>query len=58
VIAESVSRYPTGGPDPLEQAWEVTNSGVYKSKYERFIALFNPDSTAGLAGSPTARTHR
>ncbi|WP_084080249.1 bifunctional DNA primase/polymerase [Edaphobacter aggregans] len=40
-IAASVSRYPVGGPDPLEAAWEVTNAGVYKSTYERFVALFN-----------------
>ncbi|HTF69701.1 MAG TPA: bifunctional DNA primase/polymerase [Edaphobacter sp.] len=40
-IAASVSRYPVGGPDPLEAAWEVTNAGVYESTYVRFVALFN-----------------
>ena len=40
-IAASISQYPVGGPDPLEAAWEVTKAGVYKSTYERFVALFN-----------------
>lgn len=40
-IAESISRYPVGGPDPLEAAWEVTNAGVYESTYERLVALFH-----------------
>ncbi|QEE28581.1 hypothetical protein FTW19_11580 [Terriglobus albidus] len=39
-IAASVSRYPVGGPDPLEAAWEVMNAGVYESTYARFVALF------------------
>jgi hypothetical protein len=38
-IAVSVSRYPLGGPDPLEQAWHATEGQSYKSSYERFVAL-------------------
>lgn len=39
-IAVSVSRYPAGGPDPLEQAWQATHSsGPYPSRYEEFCAL-------------------
>jgi hypothetical protein len=38
-IAASVSRYPVGGPDPLEQAWQSTCTGTYVNRYERFIAF-------------------
>lgn len=37
-IAESVSRYPSGGPDPLLAAWQASE-GQYPSKRERFLAL-------------------
>jgi hypothetical protein len=40
-IVASVCRYEMGGPDPLQQAWSATNAGVYKSTYDRFVALFN-----------------
>jgi len=38
-IALSVSRYPVGGPDPLEQAWAATEAQICSSNYERFVAL-------------------
>jgi hypothetical protein len=40
-IAASVCRYPKGGPDPLERAWQAIGGTVYKSKYDHFVALFN-----------------
>jgi len=38
-IAASVSRYPTGGPDPLEAAWQAVQATGTKSGYIGFIAL-------------------
>jgi hypothetical protein len=38
-IAESVGRYPAGGPDPLEAAWEAVGEAATTSRYERFLAL-------------------
>jgi hypothetical protein len=38
-IAASVGRYPVGGPDPLETAWQATQEENYPSRYERFLAL-------------------
>jgi hypothetical protein len=38
-IAASVSRYPVGGPDPLETAWRVIQEKTYPSRYEQFFAL-------------------
>jgi len=38
-IAASVSRYPTGGPDPLEQAWKEVQAETHESRYARFASL-------------------
>lgn len=38
-IANSVARYPAGGPDPLEQAWQATRADDAQTNYERFLAL-------------------
>jgi hypothetical protein len=38
-IAASVSRYPTGGPDPLETAWQAVRAAGTTSGYDGFIAL-------------------
>ena len=38
-IAVSVSRYPVGGPDPLETAWQAIQGETYPSNYELFLAL-------------------
>jgi len=38
-IAASVSRYAPGGPDPLEQAWQVIQGEAHQSRYELFLAL-------------------
>ena len=38
-IAASVARYPIGGPDPLEVAWQQVQGEKYQSTYERFLAL-------------------
>lgn len=38
-IAASVSRYPPGGLDPLEQAWQAIQGETFPSRYERFLAL-------------------
>lgn len=39
-IAASVARYPIGGPDPLELAWQAANAGApYPSRYEEFLSL-------------------
>ena len=38
-IALSVSRYPVGGPDPLETAWQAIHKEACQSNYERFVAL-------------------
>jgi hypothetical protein len=38
-IVTSVSRYPPGGPDPLERAWQVIQAEIYPSNYEKFLAL-------------------
>jgi len=38
-IALSVSRYPVGGRDPLEQAWAAAQAQICSSNYERFVAL-------------------
>jgi hypothetical protein len=37
-IAQSVSRYAPGGPDPLVRAW-YASAGEYSSNYQRFLAL-------------------
>ncbi len=39
MIAASVSRYPAGGPDPLEEAWQAIQERSYRSRYDLFIAL-------------------
>ncbi len=38
-IAASAARYPLGGPDPLEIAWQATQDVTYLSKYARVVAL-------------------
>jgi hypothetical protein len=38
-IAASVARYPAGGPDPLESAWEATQGKAYSSNEARFLGL-------------------
>lgn len=38
-IAESVARYPVGGPDPLETAWAAVLKETHTRGYEQFIAL-------------------
>jgi hypothetical protein len=38
-IAASVAKYPPGGPDPLESAWQVSSSVAFPSKYARFLGL-------------------
>jgi hypothetical protein len=38
-IAASAARYPAGGPDPLEQAWQAVQRETHKSSYEEFVAL-------------------
>lgn len=38
-IAASVARYPIGGPDPLEVAWQQVHGETFSSNYERFLAL-------------------
>lgn len=38
-IAMSVVRYPVGGPDPLETAWQAMNGTAYTSQFEKFVAL-------------------
>lgn len=38
-IAASVARYPVGGPDPLEAAWNVVSALGTVSGYSGFIAL-------------------
>jgi hypothetical protein len=38
-IASSVARYPAGGLDPLESAWEAVRKERYPARYEWFLAL-------------------
>jgi hypothetical protein len=38
-IAASVARYPTGGPDPLEIAWEKVKTEEHATTYAKFMAL-------------------
>jgi len=38
MIAASIARYPVGGPDPLQVAWQASE-GEYGSNYDRFLAL-------------------
>jgi hypothetical protein len=39
-IAASVARYPVGGPDPLETAWQaVVRGDSYPRRYDQFLAL-------------------
>lgn len=38
-ISGSAARYPVGGPDPLEQAWQATQEGARSSPYEQFLGL-------------------
>lgn len=38
-IARSAARYPIGGPDPLEQAWETSEAETSFPGYERFLDL-------------------
>jgi hypothetical protein len=38
-IAVSVAAYPTGGPDPLEDAWQTIEPQTCESNFERFVAL-------------------
>lgn len=38
-IAASIARYPAGGPDPLESAWEETRGEAFSSNEARFLAL-------------------
>ena len=38
-IAASVARYPVGGPDPLEAAWNAAQAPGTTSGYLRFMAL-------------------
>jgi hypothetical protein len=38
-IAVSVARYPVGGPDPLERAWQQIAGKIYSSNEEKFLAL-------------------
>ena len=38
-IAASVVRYPVGGPDPLELAWQASQSEAYSSNEARFLGL-------------------
>jgi hypothetical protein len=38
-IAASVAKYPAGGPDPLEQAWQAIEEETYPSGYARFLSL-------------------
>jgi hypothetical protein len=38
-IAASVSRYPAGGPDPLEEAWQAIQEQSHRSRYDLFLAL-------------------
>jgi hypothetical protein len=51
-IAESVGRYPSGGPDPLEAAWQASE-GQYPSRRERFLALTRQLQTS-RPGKPIA----
>jgi bifunctional DNA primase/polymerase-like protein/primase-like protein len=52
-IAVSVARYPTGGPDPLEDAWQVIEAQPCDSKFARFVALARQLQTA-RPGQPVA----
>lgn len=38
-IASSVARYPVGGLDPLEAAWETVRKERHSSRYEQFLEL-------------------
>lgn len=38
-IANSVGRYPAGGLDPMETAWQAIQTGNINSRYEQFVAL-------------------
>lgn len=38
-IAASILRYPPGGLDPLESAWQDTDEAAYISQFEKFVAL-------------------
>jgi hypothetical protein len=38
-ISASASKYPVGGPDPLELAWEASRKQIYVSPYEQFLGL-------------------
>jgi hypothetical protein len=38
-IAMSVARYPVGGPDPLDAAWQAIEAQPYESNFARFVTL-------------------
>ena len=38
-IAASAARFPVGGPDPLQTAWEIVWNEAHRRGYERFVAL-------------------
>lgn len=38
-IAASMTRYPVGGPDPLELAWQATQAKSYPTRKAQFFAL-------------------
>ena len=38
-IAASVARYPVGGPDPLQRAWNASEEEEYLSNEARFLGL-------------------
>ena len=38
-IAASMTRYPVGGPDPLELAWQATQAKSYPTRKAQFLAL-------------------
>jgi len=52
-IAVSVASYPTGGPDPLEDAWQTIEAQPCDSNFARFVALARQLQTA-RPGQPVA----
>lgn len=52
-IAVSVAAYPTGGPDPLEDAWQTIETQTCESNFARFVALARQLQTS-RPGQPVA----
>ena len=52
-IARSVAGYQIGGPDPLDEAWQVVISQGHDSNYQKFVALAHQLQTK-RPGQPVA----